>query len=102
MAATALSSRERYLTAFRHQEPDRVPIHLELPAPMFFPPRVHFYNQLDRAELLLELSFIVLTSRTDCRNIRALNGLECLDVRAGAPAQTDEADVQITHGVSPF
>ena len=55
MAATALSSRERYLTAFRHQEPDRVPIHLELPAPMFFPPRVHFYNQLDRAELLLEL-----------------------------------------------
>ena len=49
------ASRERYLTAFRHQEPDRVPIFLDTSPVLFLTPEVRWYNQFERAEVLLEL-----------------------------------------------
>lgn len=49
------TSRERYLAAFRHEEPDRVPIFLDANALVFFTDEVKWYNQFERAEVLLRL-----------------------------------------------
>jgi len=54
MKTDSLSSRERYLTAFRHEEPDRVPIFLDAGPIRCYAPRVKWYNQFERAEVLLE------------------------------------------------
>jgi len=51
----ALSSRERYLTTFRHREPDRVPILLDTNALVFFTPQARWYNQFERALVMLDL-----------------------------------------------
>ena len=53
--SSALTSRQRYLTAFRHEEPDRVPIFLDIASPAFFTPEVKWYTQFERAEVLLAL-----------------------------------------------
>ena len=55
MRCSEMSSRERYLTAFKHQEPDRVPVFIDMAPPQFPAPGVKFYNQLDRAEVFLGL-----------------------------------------------
>ena len=55
MAKEKLSSRERYLTTFKHQEPDRVPILLDADPTRFFAENVTWFNQFERAEVLLEL-----------------------------------------------
>lgn len=49
------SSRERYLTTFKHQEPDRVPIFLDLHPPFFGSNEVKFYNSFERAHLFLKM-----------------------------------------------
>ena len=53
--SSALTSRERYLTTFRHEEPDRVPILLDTKPLFFFTDRVKWYSQFERAEILLGL-----------------------------------------------
>ena len=55
MNASSLTSRERYLVAFRHEEPDRVPIFLESTPPLLYNQRVHWYTQFERAEVMLDL-----------------------------------------------
>jgi len=55
MKGGSVSSRERYLAAFRHEEPDRVPILLDAGLPRFFTPRVKWITQFERAEVLLAL-----------------------------------------------
>lgn len=52
---TGISSRERYLITFRHEEPDRVPIFLDAHPPRFFNERVQWLNQFERADVLLSL-----------------------------------------------
>ena len=51
----SLTSRERYLTTFQHKEPDRVPIFLDILPLAFYTPEVKWYNQFERAEVLLAL-----------------------------------------------
>ena len=51
----SISSRERYLTAFGHQEPDRVPILLNIRPIYFVNKRVQWLNQFERAEVLQDL-----------------------------------------------
>lgn len=53
MKTPALSSRERYLTTFRHEEPDRVPVFLDISAPFLSSPKIKWYTQFQRAEVLL-------------------------------------------------
>ena len=50
-----MTSRERYLTAFRHEEPDRVPILLDMHPPRFCTDKVRYYTQFERAEVMLDL-----------------------------------------------
>ena len=51
----ALSSRERYLTTFRHEEPDRVPIFMNTPQFFFADGRIQWRDQFERAECLLAM-----------------------------------------------
>ena len=53
MKASAVSSRERYLTAFRHEEPDRVPVFLDFGVPCNCTAHIKWLNQFERAEVLL-------------------------------------------------
>ena len=54
MSTQSLSSRERYLTAFRFQEADRVPIFLDVHPPCYLTDTVKWYTQFERAEVLLD------------------------------------------------
>lgn len=49
---TAASPKERYLTTFAHQEPDRVPIHLNVQFQYYHDDRIRWQNQFEMAETL--------------------------------------------------
>ncbi len=53
--AGGYTSRERYLAAFRHEEPDRVPLFLDIGPPGFFTREINWFNQFERALVMLEL-----------------------------------------------
>jgi len=53
--ATSLSSRERYLAALAHQEPDRVPIHLNMQFQYYHNDRIRWENQFEMAEALQDV-----------------------------------------------
>jgi len=53
--ANEMSSRERYMAAFRHEEADRVPIFIDGMPNAFLSEKVRWYNQLERAQVMLEL-----------------------------------------------
>lgn len=53
--AASLSSRERYLTTFRHEEPDRVPIFMNVQQIFFVDQQIQWWNQFERAECLLAM-----------------------------------------------
>ena len=55
MTDVNMSSRERFLKTCKHCEPDRVPIFLESTPPLFFTDRVRWYNQFERAKIMLDL-----------------------------------------------
>jgi len=50
-----LNSRERYLTAFGHEEPDRVPVFMNAQQFYFVDDRIQWRDQFERAECLLEM-----------------------------------------------
>ncbi len=50
-----LSSRERYLTTFGHEEPDRVPIFLDVGSPRCYTRDVKWYTPFERNKVLMEL-----------------------------------------------
>lgn len=53
--AEPLSSRERYRTTFRHEEPDRVPLFMNAPQFYFVDDRVQWRDQFERADGLLAM-----------------------------------------------
>ena len=52
--AAKMSSRQRYLTTFKHEEPDRVPIFLDTGPICFYTDKIRWESQLQQAEILLE------------------------------------------------
>ena len=50
-----MTSRERYMAAFRHEEADRVPIFIDGVPNAFFTEQVRWYNQFERAQVMQEL-----------------------------------------------
>jgi len=54
MKKTAMTSKERYMTAFAHREPDRVPVYLDVYPTSFYTDDMRWYNQLEKVEKLLE------------------------------------------------
>lgn len=56
-ATTSLSSRERYLTALAHQEPDRVPIHVNMQFQYYHNDRIRWENLRAYAEAAKECTY---------------------------------------------
>lgn len=52
---SAMTSRQRYLATFRHEEPDRVPIFLECRPVFFYTEKVKWYTPFEKVQVLLEL-----------------------------------------------
>ena len=52
MSGTSMTPKERYMAAFRHEEPDRVPVYINVRQLAFFTEKIRWYTQFERAKVL--------------------------------------------------